>query len=139
MRGEESHQQLGLAAGQLDDGRRLRERDPRDHRVQAGIGDRPEDAAADVGERREPARVAGRRQRGQRVELSAWLEPAGFRPDRGDPGSSESPSSGCVDGFSSIRVTRTLPTRRPSVDSTVRRSPSTSIVSPATGTPPIRW
>ena len=37
------------------------------------------------------------------------------------------------------RTTSTLPTRRPSVDSTVSRKPSTWISSPGEGTPPTRW
>ena len=37
------------------------------------------------------------------------------------------------------RTARTLPTRRPSVVSTVRVRPSTATWSPGLGTPPIRW
>ncbi len=50
------------------------------------------------------------------------------------PGRGSSPSLG-------DRAARTLPTRWPSVDSTVRRSPwaVSSILSPGCGTPPMRW
>ena len=51
--------------------------------------------------------------------------------------SSPSAADSSVTGRS--RTTSTLPTRRPSVVSTVRRRPSTRISSPGVGTPPMRW
>ena len=88
--------------------------DPLGERVEPLQRDRPEAGPRPVGDRGEPQRIAGRRQ--------------AYRSSSSSPVRSRG-----------SRTTSTLPTRLPSVVSTVSVSPSTWTRSPGFGTPPMRW